>query len=328
MKKRKPGPIVRLGRIGYRIFSKAREQILAREFTRKMQSSDWGNDFIAESINSGKKCMISRLGFSEIGALLNYEEIRMHASGGGLGKAHALLKGSRAGWDEKTLRTIHLNAGVFPSDPPVVEEFCRLFLERFSQTDLLAAFRIPGESYLRLLCCPESKVAPLSSLEPFRHINPWSQQLANKKVLVIHPFVSSIREQYQKRDLLFRDPRVLPKFDLKTLRAVQSIAGNPCGFYSWFDALRWMEVEMEKTDFDVCLVGAGAYGLPLAAHAKKLGKIAIHMGGALQLLFGIKGGRWEHHVTDISRLFNEHWIRPDESERPHGLETIESGCYW
>ena len=328
MKKSKQSPIVHLGRIGYRIFSKAREQILAWEFTRKMQSSDRGNDSIAEAIKLGKRCMISRLGFSEVSALLNYEEIRMYASGGLPGKAHALFKGSRVGWDEKTLRTIHLNAGVFPPDPPVIHEFCRVFLERVSQTDLLAAFQIPGESYLHSLCCPESKIVSLSSLEPFRHINPWSQQLANKKVLVIHPFASSIRQQYQKRNLLFRDPLVLPEFDLKTLRAVQSIAGNSCGFHSWFDALEWMEVEMEKVDFDICLVGAGAYGLPLAAHAKKLGKIAIHMGGALQLLFGIKGGRWEHHVTDISSLFNEHWIRPDETERPRGLETIESGCYW
>lgn len=33
------------------------------------------------------------------------------------------------------------------------------------------------------------------------------------------------------------------------------------------------------------------YGFPLAAHVKHKGKQAIHLGGTLQLLFGIKGNR-------------------------------------
>ena len=44
-----------------------------------------------------------------------------------------------------------------------------------------------------------------------------------------------------------------------------------------------------KFDFDVALIGCGAYGFPLAAKLKTAGKQAIHLGGVLQALFGIKG---------------------------------------
>jgi len=99
----------------------------------------------------------------------------------------------------------------------------------------------------------------------------------------------SIKKQYaEKRSLLFASPDVLPEFRLETLKAVQSIAGSKVAFDTWFDAYDDMCGEIEKIDFDVCLVGAGAYGLPLASFAKRLGKKAIHMGGITQILFGIK----------------------------------------
>ena len=49
---------------------------------------------------------------------------------------------------------------------------------------------------------------------------------------------------------------------------------------------------MDTTDYDVVLIGAGAFSLPLVAHAKRRGKVGIHMGGSLQILFGILGKRW------------------------------------
>ena len=65
----------------------------------------------------------------------------------------------------------------------------------------------------------------------------------------------------------------------------------------------------------------------LAARIKEAGRQAVHMGGATQLLFGIKGKRWDVHPV-ISGLYNDYWVRPDESERPKGAESVEDGCYW
>ena len=95
---------------------------------------------------------------------------------------------------------------------------------------------------------------------------------------------------------------------------------------TWFDALEYMHDEMKKIDFDIAFIGCGAYGLPLASYAKNLGKQALHMGGATQLLFAIKGRRWE---VEEGRVFKEDfWVNPSIEERPEAYLHVENGCYW
>ena len=117
---------------------------------------------------------------------------------------------------------------------------------------------------------------------------------------------------------------ILPEFaSLQVIPAVQTIAGNTEGHETWFDALKQMESEIDKADFDVALIECGAYGYPLAAYCKSIGKQGIHIGGSLQLYFGIKGKRW-----DRFGFYNEFWVSPGDSERPANLLKVEDGCYW
>ena len=147
-------------------------------------------------------------------------------------------------------------------------------------------------------------------------------------MVVVHPFAGTIAKQYREaRTHLFKNPAVLPEFELRTVRAVQSLAGAATGFKDWFDAMEYMQREIACEDFDVALIGAGAYGLPLAAYVKSLGKIAIHLGGPTQLLFGIKGKRWDH-IRTASRMYNRYWVRPAPEEIPPGAGKVEGGCYW
>ena len=85
-----------------------------------------------------------------------------------------------------------------------------------------------------------------------------------------------------------------------------------------------------KIEFDVAIVGCGAYGFPLAAKLKQAGKQAIHLAGATQLLFGIKGKRWEEDPAFeyVRKFFNEAWVYPDETEKPKNASVVEGGCYW
>ena len=78
-----------------------------------------------------------------------------------------------------------------------------------------------------------------------------------------------------------------------------------------------------KKKFDVALIGAGAWSLPLAGRIKKTGRSAIHFGGETQLLFGIKGKRWENYG-----IYNDAWISADPSEMPVNRDRVEQGCYW
>ena len=86
-------------------------------------------------------------------------------------------------------------------------------------------------------------------------------------------------------------------------------------------------INIDDVDFDIAIIGAGAYGLPLCSYVKLKGKKAIHMGGATQILFGIKGMRWDSHEY-ISKLYNENWIRANSEETPINSNKVEGGSYW
>jgi hypothetical protein len=218
--------------------------------------------------------------------------------------------------------------GFFGATDETLDEFAREYLAAIRHVDVMGVFLWRGENEVIRQHCPEADLVMGKDIEPYYHRDPWSRALDGRRVLVIHPFADSIKENYeQKRERLFRDHQVLPPFDLRVIRAVQSIGGGPTEFGSWFDALAHMKEQMDETTFDVCIVGAGAYGLPLAAHARKSDLKAIHMGGATQILFGIKGRRWDEHET-IAKLFNEYWTRPKPSETPRNYKSIEGGCYW
>jgi hypothetical protein len=94
-----------------------------------------------------------------------------------------------------------------------------------------------------------------------------------------------------------------------------------------FGLLADFKKQMDSIDYDVVILGVGIYSLPLMAHAKQKGKRAIHLGGPTQLLFGIRGGRWDT-MPEFQELFNEHWIRPSTEERPTHYTSVEGGCYW
>lgn len=154
----------------------------------------------------------------------------------------------------------------------------------------------------------------------------FSSCFKHKKVLVIHPFEETIKSQYQKRELLFDNKDTLPEFELKTLKSVQSLADNKNLPYSdWFEALDYMKNQISQIDFDIAVIGCGAYGIFLADYVKSLGKKAVHLGGATQLLFGIIGKRWE---DEYKMTFNENWVRPSALDKPKGAEKVEGGCYW
>lgn len=163
-------------------------------------------------------------------------------------------------------------------------------------------------------------------VEPYYFSNPWSQYLKNKRVLVIHPFKQSIENQYKNKNLLWSN-NTLPDFTLLTYKSIQSI-GNTGPHESWTESLQHMKNDIKLIDFDIALIGCGAYGMPLGSFIKtQMNKIAIHMGGALQILFGIKGYRWDSH-DEISQMYNQYWIRPLETEKPQAYKTVEQGCYW
>ena len=228
---------------------------------------------------------------------------------------------------DRTRADIRNLSGVFPTDDAALERFCKLYIRTAQSAELLALWNVGAEREV-IRGCDATRFTELRALEPYYHTRPWSAALAGKRVLVVHPFRKTILSQYEKRAQLFPGRDILPEFaSLTVIQAVQGLAGQDTGYDSWFDALDAMQARMDAADYDVAIIGAGAYGLPLAAHARDTGHAAIQMSGATQLLFGIKGRRWDDHPV-ISKLYNPAWVRPDESEGITNKEKVEGGSYW
>jgi hypothetical protein len=291
-----------------------------------IRDADVAASAIRELLAGPGPAMIARFGSSELQCLVNHAGVTV--------TKHRVLDYIRGRappwwWDRKLLRRMNRNAGLFPATEDALRQFSERMMADLPLLDVLGSW-LPDETLFESMIGHATKV-DLELLNPFFARHPWTEALAGKRVLVVHPFARTIESQYRKRTQLF-DREILPQFELMTIRAVQSIAGETTRFESWFDALRSMEEAMDQHDYDVCLVGCGAYGFPLAAHAKRRGRKAVHLGGSLQLLFGIRGRRWESPQYspdyDYSRLMNEHWVRPADEERPRDAGQVEGACYW
>lgn len=230
-----------------------------------------------------------------------------------------------------TLKSLCSNAGFFPADVKLGQKYYLRMLADMKEIDILGSY-IYQEKYVAPFLTGVKKRINLDGYyAPFLWKNPWTRVLKGKRVLVVHPFTESIRYQYEhNRERIWQDPDVLPEFkELLTIKAVQSIAdAKEQPYKDWFEALKYMEDEISKLDFDIALIGCGAYGMCLAAHVKRMGKIAVHLAGWTQMLFGVYGNRWLKDQPEYSKFINEYWIRPNENERPKGAEKVENGCYW
>jgi hypothetical protein len=285
------------------------------DYHKNILSQEAGNILIKNVLLSPNPLMVTRLGSIELDCLAFYLRRRNN------------LEGNKRPYNHKSRDMMWENAGFYPTDNNSLDAFAELYIKCINRIDIIGVW---FNFYENIICerfCPDACLVPLRSIEPYYSDNPWSKSLENKKVMVIHPFEKSIKSQYKKRKLLFANTDVLPNFELITLKAVQSSAKTKPGFETWFDAYEHMCAEINKIDFDIALIGAGAYGLPLASYTKSIGKKAIHMGGGTQILFGIQGKRWDQHEV-ISKFYNEHWVRPLPSERPDQYHKIEGGCYW
>ena len=280
----------------------------------KLHSAEQGNQWIREHILSGEPFMAGRFGLTEMNPVI----MREH----GLGNQEERIEADKH---------ICIDSGFFPCDPKAIDHYREVFLSAIPSMDLMGIyFFINNEEYMIDKYMNNPYCALPRCLEPFYFAEPWSKALYGKKVLVIHPFVETIKKQYEKRKDLFANSDILSEFELYTIKAVQTLAGQTdARFKDWFEALDWMKSQIDTVDFDIALLGCGAYGIPLQQYIKSLGKQSVYIGGGgLQILFGIKGKRWDSHPF-ISQMFNEHWVRPDEAERFESYKAVElGGPYW
>lgn len=231
-----------------------------------------------------------------------------------------------------------VNAGLFPARPETLDEWCiHMIHDVLPYMDFMAEWL--NERHFLNTYAPDAKRSVLRSLEPYYESDPSDRYTlafpSCESVAIISPFTDSIAEQKPKL------PTVWPHVPVWSVAADQihpiktyfsplvasSDSTWPPNIPSWIGAVDSIVSQVVARGTKYALIGCGALSLPIAVALKRAGCIAIHTGGATQILFGIKGGRWDTHSV-ISGFYNTNWIRPAAHEIPERATAIERGCYF
>ena len=293
--------------LGYKLFKRLKR--LDKFNGQKNINLEFSNKVLSEAIDKGAPFAAIRFGAVELSCLNNHEKIELHL------KRH---------YKKSVKYSMKNNAGYYPVDDKSLKEYGDYFLPLLKETDILGISGVHMEDYFSKKYLDSPTYILYEGMEPLR--GDWSKKLEAKKVLVVSPFVRDIENQYKRREKLFpENDQRLPKFELKLLQAPLTLAEETGSAPTFFDGLDMMLASIKNMDFDIALVGAGAYGSLLCLEIKKMGKMAIQTGGATPTLFGIIGKRWKKR-QHVAKYVNEYWISP--SDKPKGFLNVEGGAYW
>lgn len=151
------------------------------------------------------------------------------------------------------------------------------------------------------------------------------EHIKNKKVLVISAFSDIIEQQYTSGNVYKLE------LNFPEIKNVCTVTTPYCFLNSgphnnYFETLDFIFDQVKDKDFDIALLGCGAYGHMLTHKIHEMGKDAIYVGGCITNIFGILSSRERKH-TDMK--INEYWIAEIPVKyRPPNYKDIEDGCYW
>jgi hypothetical protein len=245
---------------------------------------------------------------------------------------------------EQLMKRLELYSGIFPATQESVSLWVETYKNALESCDMIAeGWYEPlkyEEKYILDSIIPTSQKIMLRNLEPY-YVRPhlrWSSFLEKKTVAIINSFAHTCEEQtYLSKAIWPTDTETLLPSSTKWVPIQTYFPPNIAGenmeaswkVSNWFNAVEQIvkQVEEERYHIDVAIIGCGALGMIIASRLKMLGIQCIVMGGALQILFGVRGKRWETHPV-ISKFFNDAWVVPPNTCKPIGFKKIEGGCYW
>lgn len=308
--------------LSYRVLPSRRRVIsLLENLHESAQDLEEVQIYIRRQLEIGEPFLLGRPGGTESEGLYFFLHHRL-----------AARKAGRKPYSEWFRKYAKIYSGINHQSDADLDQFNRIYLESILASDMLAFGKFaPGSLGLtRTARDTGSQICHFESLEPWKSlqlgIDPWTLGLADKKVLIVHPFTESIHSQLRRRTKVTGVKDFLPPFSYEVVSPPVTFADGATE-KSWVEYHRELVGKVSAKNFDVAIIGAGSYGLPLAAAIKESGRQAIHLGGITQLLFGILGSRWETQA-EIRRIVDSTWVRPREEERPNGHQPVEKGAYW
>jgi hypothetical protein len=277
---------------------------------------------ILECLSQNKGCLIGRNGTVELEVLLNYNRYKKF-------------------FKDMTF-TLERNAGVFPQDEQSLRQWVQETTAASKTCDIVAAGWYAPLRQQELLFLnqvnPSYQCVPLRSLEPYyvgQQLR-WTALLSDQRVGVVSSFTKTMQKQLKQRNAVWGSQvdSYLPdsaEFVFFQTGYSPSIANGHAEWSppadTWISAIDTLEKNILASNVRIVLIGCGGLGMPLAQRLRSAGKIVLVLGGAIQVLFGIKGERWKHHDV-IGKLWNQAWVYPSEDETPKGASLVERSCYW
>lgn len=250
------------------------------------------------------------------------------------------------GFTEYSRQMACKHVGLSPPNDRVLTKFCELYLEALEASDLISLPHYGDaqgkETLMKQLqqkYCPLAQEIEYNIMEdPFcysEYPKHWIHILKNKRILIVSPLKDSIEQQLPKiKDIYSKVPLMTPEWQSVVVIKSPLTQSEFSTTHSlpenlWIDELERMKREITDLadSFDIAILGCGGYAMPLCLHIKSLHRSSIMYGGALQLLFGIIGKRWEI-MSKYRAIMTPAWIRPSDEERPVIWKEIEGGCYW
>jgi hypothetical protein len=226
--------------------------------------------------------------------------------------------------------SLAVNAGIYVSTQDELEKWCQLTLESIKNLDYALEWcPEQGDKYvLDLAWKGKERFYSFEDIEPFFHEEDgWHYNLKNKKLLVISPFKDTILQQVNNYSKIWKNAEI---GDVSVVRAPYPAMLTGEDPKCFLFHLERMKEEISKQNFDFATIGCGGYSLILLDYIKKMGKPCIHLGGGNQILFGIKGKRWDENQSFVKSKWygKENWTSPLNHEVPKYKNLVENGCYW
>ena len=267
-----------------------------------------GNNFIGHYLKNDKPLCAGKYGGNELQLLYCF-------------------KTGNNPWGSVFIEECEKVAGLYPCNGEMIKWFGDYIFSNQKHIDLLATWNKNLPDFEHSLVTENTYKCQLQHLEPYFHSKPWTDYLKDKNVLVVSPFANTIEQNYKKINDIWNDKLNLD-FNLKVLKYPTSIPITKNSPYKNSKEIFNEYVDkISKIDYDIAIYGTGFTGLMFAIESKKQNKTGIHLGGATQILFGIKGRRWDLN-PDFKDFFNESWSYPSEEETPELAKQVEGGCYW
>ena len=151
------------------------------------------NTWIAQKLKAGEPFCVTRFGADELEVTQDW---RRRTDRSALGRAMEILASGDPIYASTRARARLKQRGLHPLTPDTQKRFHDVMVEAMPGIDLLGSW-IAGETWFRDYL-DEVSVASIDELEPYFSDSPWSAKLAGKKVLVVHPFASTITRQYKE----------------------------------------------------------------------------------------------------------------------------------